>query len=185
MDKQQKSLNALYELLEKVEVDAKRAKVMISNILQWNHEDIEHEGENVEEIASKLMNYEEWEDVKVIEGVYDGYFMVWSDDKKYPVPMNYSSKTKLVPGDVMKLRIMKDGKLVYKLIGPAPRNYIKATLSKTDENKYIAISDEGYTYELNQAAVTFFQGEPWDELSIIINPESSINFAAIEAVIGK
>jgi hypothetical protein len=35
--------------------------------------------------------------VEVIEGLFDGYFMIGADQKKYPVPMNYSSKTKLIP----------------------------------------------------------------------------------------
>jgi hypothetical protein len=34
--------------------------------------------------------------------------MQGSDGKKYPVPLNYASKSKLIPGDVLKLRIMKD-----------------------------------------------------------------------------
>jgi hypothetical protein len=34
--------------------------------------------------------------VKVVEGIFDGYFMIGSDAKKYPVPMNYSSKSKLI-----------------------------------------------------------------------------------------
>jgi len=37
---------------------------------------------------------------------------------------------------------MEDGKLIYKLIAQAPRKFIKATLSKTDDNKFTAISDE-------------------------------------------
>ena len=36
-------------------------------------------------------------DSNVIEGEFDGYFMVGDDLKKYPVPVNYSSKSKLIP----------------------------------------------------------------------------------------
>ena len=130
------------------------------------------------------MSYNEWGDIQVVEWVYDGYFMVGADKKKYPVPMNYSSKSKLVPGDVLKLRIMADGKLIYKLIGQAERKFIKATLSKADENaKYTAIADDGTVYFLNQAAVTYFKGNTGDELSIIVNAEWIGNFAAIEALI--
>lgn len=56
--------------------------------------------------------------------------------------MNYASKTKLIPGDVLKLRIMEDGKLIYKLIGQANRRYVKATLSRSEDSKYTAITDE-------------------------------------------
>jgi len=52
---------------------------------------------------------------------------------------------------------MEDGKLIYKLIGQANRKFIKATLSKTDDNKFTALTDEGKIYFLNQAAVTYFK----------------------------
>ncbi|USN54263.1 MAG: hypothetical protein H6765_06910 [Candidatus Peribacteria bacterium] len=78
---------------------------------------------------------------------------------------------------------MEDGKLIYKLIGQANRKFIKATLSKSDDNKFTAISDEGEVYYLNQAAVTYFKGKTGDELSIIINADGVGNFAAIEALI--
>jgi hypothetical protein len=110
--------------------------------------------------------------------------MIGADKKKYPVPMNYSSKSKLIPGDVLKLRVMGDGKLIYKLIGQAERKFIKATLSKADETgKFTALSDEGEVYFLNQAAVTYFKGNTGDELSIIVNADGIGNFAAIEALI--
>ncbi|MBP6257105.1 hypothetical protein KA405_05400 [Patescibacteria group bacterium] len=98
--------------------------------------------------------------------------MIGADKKKYPVPMNYSSKSKLIPGDVLKLRVMQDGKLIYKLIGQADRTFIKATLSKAeDTGKFTAISDDGKVYFLNQAAVTYFKGNTGDEMSIIVNAD--------------
>jgi hypothetical protein len=45
--------------------------------------------------------------------------MIGSDDKKYPVPLNYSSKSKLISQDILKLTILANGKLIYKLIQPA------------------------------------------------------------------
>ena len=128
---------------------------------------------------------EENENIKVIEGTFDGNFMQGNDGKIYPVPMNYASKTKLVPGDMMKLRIMEDGKLVYKLIAQAPRKFVKAKLSKTDEGKFIALTEEGKTYALNQAAVTFFKGNVGNEMSIIVNASEEHPAAAIEALIDK
>ena len=111
--------------------------------------------------------------------------MVGADQKKYPVPMNYSSKTKLIPGDTLKLKVMPDGKFIYKLIKPADRKHLRAILSRTDENKFTAVTDEGTVYFLNQAAVTFFKGTPGDELYIIINEKDKGSFAAIEAIIKK
>lgn len=111
--------------------------------------------------------------------------MQGSDGKIYPVPMNYASKTKLVPGDRLKLRIMEDGKLVYKVIAAAPKKYVKAKLSKTEEGKFIALTEEGKAYNLNQAAVTFFKGTVGNEMSIIVNANEEHPAAAIEAFIDK
>lgn len=185
MSKQKETFKAIEQYLTKIETDIKRLKLLINQLSTWEYNDITNESEpKIQELASKLLNYDEedWE-IKVIEWVYDWYFMQWSDDKKYPVPMNYSSKTKLIPWDVLKLRILEDWKLIYKLISPAPRKFIKATLSKTDDNRFIAVSDDGKTYLLNQASVTFFKGNHWDELSIIVNSESVWDYAAIEAII--
>jgi hypothetical protein len=170
----------LEDLLSKIEQDIKRVKMMIHQIAQW--EQINPTLDLSKATASLNSPIDEW-DMTVVEGVYDGYFMVWTDKKKYPVPMNYSSKTKLIPGDVLKLRIMTDWKLIYKLIGQANRQYIKATLSKSDDGKFTALTDEWKVFYLNQAAVTYFRWKTGDEMSIIVNAEGIWTFAAIEALI--
>ena len=133
---------------------------------------------------SELSTYSE-EGIEVIEGLFDWYFMIGADQKKYPVPMNYSSKTKLIPWDTLKLKVMPDWKFIYKLIKPADRKHLRAILSRTDDNKFTAVTDDGMVYFLNQAAVTFFKWTPGDELYIIINDKDETSFAAIEAIIKK
>lgn len=185
MAKQNTSLKALDDLLATIETDVKRARLLLVQLqgaAEWWDTTTTFDFEWASE---KLMTYATDESMTIVEWVFDGYFMVWSDKKKYPVPLNYSSKTKLIPGDVLKLRIMEDGKLVYKLISQANRKYIKATLSKSDENKFTALSDEGQIYFLNQAAVTYFKWKTGDELSIIVNADGVGNFAAIEALIPR
>src|SRR5690606_9166651 len=51
---------------------------------------------------------------KIIEGVFDGQLMIDSQDNEFPVPANYASKSKLIPGDILKLTITKDGTFLYK-----------------------------------------------------------------------
>ena len=75
--------------------------------------------------------------------------------------------------------------MIYKLIKPAGRTHLKAILSKTDDQKFTAHSEEGQIYFLNQAAVNFHHGKPGDEVYIIINEDGEGMFAAIEAVIKK
>ena len=123
--------------------------------------------------------------MQTVEGKFDGTFMVAGDGKMYPVPMNYASKTKLIPGDMLKLRIMEDGKLIYKVIGPVARKFLKAKLTKTEDGKFIALTEDNKTYALNQAAVSFFKGMVGNEITIIVNATEDSAFAAIEVVIGK
>ena len=180
--KQNEWLKAMEELLGKIETDIKRAKLMIHQLAENKDIDMSAINIDMEKVADNFSSYTQ-DDMQVVEWVFDGYFMVGSDKKKYPVPLNYSSKSKLIPGDVLKLRIMTDGKLIYKLIGQANRQFIKATLSKSDDNKFIALTDEWTIYYLNQAAVSYFKWKTWDELSIIVNSDGVGNFAAIEAMI--
>ena len=186
MKKYQQMINFLHNEIWSIEVELKKMKVILDQLINFDPTDLKSltSLEWQETTNAELSSYyEEW--VEVIEWLFDGYFMVWNDQKKYPVPMNYSSKTKLVPWDMLKLKVMPDGKFIYKLIKPAERKHLRAILSRTDENKFTAVTDEGTVYFLNQAAVTFFKGTPWDELYIIVNEKDNTSFAAIEAIIKR
>lgn len=188
LKKHQQMVNFLRNEISTVEVELKKMKVILDQLVSFdplNPKSLEVAAETQEAMQSQELNTYSEEGVEVIEGVFDGYFMVGADQKKYPVPMNYSSKTKLIPGDVLKLKVMTDGKFVYKLIRPAERKHLRAVLSKTDDNKFTANTDDGKVYFLNQAAVTFFKGTPGDELYVIVNEKDNASFAAIEAIIKK
>ncbi len=176
-------------LLSEMEVNIKRCKIVLKQLSKFDPKDPNSlnvsDASIQESVSVKKVALEEDDEGEVVEGKFDGYFMLGNDQKKYPVPLNYSSKTKMVPGDKLKLKIMNDGKFIYKLIQPAERKHIRAILSKTDDNKYIAMTDEGKMFFLNQAAVTFHKGRPGDELYIVTNKDESGGFAAIEAVIKK
>ena len=188
LKKHQQMINFLRNQISGVEVELKKMKVILDQLVDFdpaNPRSLEVSADTQESINAQELNTYSEEGVEVIEGIFDGYFMIGGDQKKYPVPMNYSSKTKLIPGDVLKLKVMADGKFVYKLIKPAERKHLRAVLSKTDENKFTANTDDGNVYFLNQAAVTFFKGSPGDELYIIVNEKDKGSFAAIEAIIKK
>jgi len=188
MKKHLQMVNFLKNEISSVEMELKKMKVILDQLANFdpsNPKSLEVAAETQEALNAQELNTYSEEGVEVIEGVFDGYFMIGGDQKKYPVPMNYSSKTKLIPGDVLKLKVMPDGKFVYKLIRPAERKHLRAVLSRTDENKFTANTDDGKIYFLNQAAVTFFKGTPGDELYIIVNEKDSGSFAAIEAIIKK
>lgn len=174
-------------MIENAENNLKKAKWMLHNLSQLGST-IGNLDAIVEEVKLHYQDTQQessdhnWQ---IIYGEFDGYFMLGSDLKKYPVPLNYSSKSKLVPGDKLKLTITDNGQLVYKLITPCERKHIRAVLSKDDQDstKFIAITADGDNYTLNQAAVTFFKWRPGDEIYIITNKKGDSHYAAIEAVI--
>lgn len=187
MEKHTQTVQFLQNMVSNIETDLKRVHLALSQLAKF---DLEHPETfmdivSTSEIAKEAEKSEDEENMEVVEGVFDGYFMTGTDQKKYPVPMNYSSKTKLVPGDKLKLKILEDGKFIYKLIEPVERKHIRAVLTKTEDNKFVAITDERKSYFLNQAAVTFFKGKPGDELYILVNDKEEMAFAAIEAIIKK
>src|SRR3989344_1091756 len=65
----------------------------------------------------------------IVEGVFDGEEMIDAVGKKYPVPQNYASKSKIVPGDKLKLTITPDGTFIFKQIGPVDRKRVVGTIS--------------------------------------------------------
>ena len=187
IEKHNQMINFVKNTISTIEVDLKRMKLVLNKLTKFDPNDpTSLDDKEVTEAlgTQELKSYTE-ENVQVVEWKFDGYFMVDADQKKYPVPLNYSSKTKLVPWDILKLKILENGQFVYKLINPVERKHIRATLSKTEDNKFTAVTDDWQTFFLNQAAVTFFKGRPWDELYILTNEKDNGGFAAIEAIIKK
>lgn len=119
---------------------------------------------------------------KVIEGMFDGQNMIGPDNKQYPVPANYASKSKLVEGDVLKLTIADDGSFIYKQIGPVERKKILGNLSVDEKGDYKVIAD-GVTYKVLLASLTYFKAEPGDQVTIIVPQDGIATWAAVENVI--
>lgn len=119
---------------------------------------------------------------KVIEGHFDGQNMRGPDDKIYPVPANYASKSKLVQGDQLKLIIGDDGSFIYKQIGPAERRKLIGTLGLKDGQYFVEA--RARQYRVLFASVTYFKAQPGDQVTIVIPEEGEADWAAIEAVIG-
>ena len=118
---------------------------------------------------------------KIIEGVFDGEKMVGSDKNEYAIPANYASKSKLVPGDLMKLTIKADGTFLYKQIAPIGRRHVIGTLTY-DNGKYKVLA-EGKLYNVLLASVTYFKGEVGDKVSLILPVNQDVDWGAIDSVI--
>lgn len=118
---------------------------------------------------------------KIVEGIFDGEQMVSSDGKKYPVPANYASKSKLVEGDVMKLTIAEDGSLIYKQIKPAERKNLIGILAYEGGNYFVIA--EGKKYKILFASVTYYKGKPGDKVSVVVPSGLDSTWAAVESVL--
>jgi len=99
MQKHHQMVQFVQNMLENMESDMKRMRLTLHQLSKFdpeNPESVEHKEAEHTAGTPELKSYSE-ENAEVVEGKFDGYFMIGSDQKKYPVPMNYSSKTKLVP----------------------------------------------------------------------------------------
>lgn len=116
-------------------------------------------------------------------GKYDGRFMVTEAGKKYPVPDNYSAKTKLAYGDKLKMVEGPMGRQ-FKLVEKLPRVEEEAQLVvKDDQFEALGKSD---SYKLLQGAVKYWGGEEGDNLKVLLpEGEKNVPFAALEEIVGK
>ncbi len=119
---------------------------------------------------------------KIIEGMFDGQNMIGPNDKTYPVPANYASKSKLVEGDTLKLTIAEDGSFIYKQIGPVERKKLIGKIVLQDGTYMVEAG--GTLYHVLFASVTYFKAQPGDEVTVVIPGDRTASWAAIEAVIG-
>lgn len=164
-----KQLKTLKKLIETAETNLAGAKELLAGLIGDTDEP---NSINPSEIATG----------KVIEGEFDGQNMVGPDEKIYPVPANYASKSKLVQGDILKLTIGEDGSFIYKQIGPAERRKLIGTLSLKDGQYYVEAG--GVDYRVLFASVTYFKAQPGDQITIVVPEEGQAEWAAVEAVIG-
>lgn len=168
-DEKQKQIEELKQTVEELKASLGVATEMLGK-LEGRTTDVQRDG---------VLNS------KVVEGVFDGKDMVGPDSRRYTVPANYASKSKLVEGDRLKLNIMEDGTFVYKQIGPIERRRVRATLMYDEDlGEYQAMAEGGRTYKLLKAAVTYYHGDQGDEV-IILLPEDNpgCRWAAVENII--
>lgn len=126
--------------------------------------------------------YDEEGNPNVIEGVFDGQNMIGTDGKKYAVPPNYASKSKLVEGDRMKLTIGFDGSFIYKQIGPIDRVRKVGIVAKDETGEFNIIVDDK-TYKVLLASITFYKASLGDKAVILLPKEHEAVWATMENVV--
>ena len=166
-----KQLKTLKKLIETAETNLAGAKELLVSLLGSD-----------ETVSPQTVAREVDPTGKVVEGAFDGQNMIGPDDKSYPVPANYASKSKLVQGDLLKLIIGDDGSFIYKQIGPVERKKVIGTLGLKDGAYYVEA--KGVEYHVLFASVTYFKAQPGDQVTMVLPEEGDAQWAAIEAVIG-
>ena len=176
------NLADLQRLLENIENDLNSAKQIIQNLMS----EVPEAGAANEKavLTERARSLAVSEGGKVIEGVFDGQNMVGPDGRMYPVPANYASKSKLVEGDVLKLTISSDGSFIYKQIGPIERKRILGVLVQDEKGNYRVVA-EGKSYRVLLASLTYYKGEPGDEVTLLVPTAEESAWAAVENVIKR
>ena len=89
----EKQIKRLRSLISEAETNLAAAKELLNSVLG--------DGAVISVPSDSIVSTPEG---KIIEGIFDGQIMIGPDGKNYPVPANYASKSKLVEGDIMKLK---------------------------------------------------------------------------------
>lgn len=182
--KKTEKLALIQEMVAQAEASLGSAKELLLELLGKEGIKTSEGSMNQKEFKKEAKKLKVLEEGKIVEGVFDGQNMIGPDEKMYPVPANYASKSKLVEGDVLKLTIVPDGSFIYKQIGPIERKKLIGKVVKESEGNYIVLA-EGKGYKVLLASVTYFKAEEGDEVTIVVPKEKEATWAAIENLIKK
>lgn len=174
-----KRIAAIKDFIDASEKSLKNAKKLLAEVLKDENIDL---SSDLDLDTKWLSSYESGES-KIVEWVFTGEDMLWVDNNKYIVPVNYASKSKLVQGDRMKLTIEGSGKMLYKQIKQIDRE-TRVGLLTQDKGRYQVVAD-GVSYDVLTAAVTHFKAEIGDNVTVLIPAGKEATFWAIEAVMPK
>ncbi|MBQ3468082.1 hypothetical protein IJH19_00865 [Candidatus Saccharibacteria bacterium] len=167
----EKQIKRLRSLIQEAETNLAAARELLISVIG--------DGETITAPRDTVVSSPEG---KVIEGVFDGEIMIDQEGKNHPVPANYASKSKLVEGDIMKLTITKEGRLLYKQIGPVERKTVIGTLTHHDDKYFVEVA--GKEYRVLYASVTYFRLKEGAQVSIVIPAKNKdATWAAVEAAL--
>ena len=174
-----KKIKDLESLIYNLELELKKTKQVLAEL------DGRSSGEaaNYSLKAAQLGQEFDSEEGSVVEGVFNGQIMLGPDGKKYSVPANYASKSKLLEGDILKLTIARDGSFIFKQIAPVDRIRLIGRLIKDKESNSFVVLVEDKIYRVLMASITYFKGEEGDEVVILVPKESDSQWAAVENII--
>jgi len=176
---QGKKIKDLESLVYNLELELKKTKQVLGELKGHNPK----EAVDYSLRAAAVGTENESEEGLIIEGVFNGQLMIGPDGKKYSVPANYASKSKLVEGDMLKLTIASDGSFIFKQISPVERARLVGHLIKDKKtNEYVVLAGDKI-FKVLLASVTYFKGEEGDEVVILVPKDADSIWAAVENII--
>ncbi|OIP55269.1 hypothetical protein AUK13_02955 [Candidatus Kuenenbacteria bacterium CG2_30_39_24] len=175
MDKNKKLIE-LKNLIEAAEISLQQARKIMLDLVGSEEEKM-LAGE-----VKKSSHVLSTNEGQVIEGVFDGQNMIGPDGKKYSVPANYASKSKLVEGDSLKLTITADGSFVYKQINLLERDRIIGQLAIDETTNEYRVLANNKSYKVLTASITYFKGEAGDRVTILAPQGRESTWAAVENI---
>lgn len=134
------------------------------------------------QISKTVTLMDDTESDNVVQGIFDGEQMISTDKKKYSVPANYASKSKLVVGDKLKLTVSDDGRFLFKQIGPVERKHLVGILEELEDGSW-QVDVNGKRYKVLLASVTYYKGSNQDQVSIIVPAEQESVWAALDNIL--
>ena len=173
---QDKKLIELKNLIEAAEISLQQARKIMFDLM-GNKEERMLVGEAKEN--SHILSTNEGQ---IIEGVFDGQNMLGPDNKKYSVPANYASKSKLIEGDSLKLTITADGSFVYKQINLLERERIIGQLTVDETTNEYRVLANNKSFKVLTASITYFKGETGDRVTILVPKGRESTWAAVENI---
>ena len=180
-----KKIQTILSLIEIAETNIKNAKTFLAQIIvdenkggnkNYDSDKTENSMNSSITLMGKV-NREESDAKEVVEGYFDGEYMIGDNSQTYIVPQNYASKTQLVVGDRMKW-ILTNDREIFKLIQPIDRERVEGVFTIDGENFYVIIDKYTEPVKILKASATFSiktQGLEIGDTVAIMVPKNSQN----------
>lgn len=174
-----KKIKDLESLVYSLELELKKTKQILGELAGKSPKEAVDYSLKAREVGAE----HDGQEGLIVEGVFNGQIMIGPDGKQYSVPANYASKSKLVEGDILKLKIEADGSFIFKQISPVERNRLVGHLIKDKATNGFVVLAGDRIYKVLMASVTYFKGNEGDEAVILVPKDSDSNWAAVENII--
>ena len=86
---------------------------------------------------------------------------------------------------MLKLPIRSDGSFVFKQIGPIERRRVVGTLAYDSSTASHVVMTEDAVYKVLEASLSFFKGDPGDEVVILVPKSTPSVWGAVENIVKK